>query len=340
MNRPIDCRSTRRFGVEIELNTFDGIIKRADSDNGIIPEGSDCIANIVKKNSNERVEICCWDHYHNNSNWIIKHDMSCGIEINTPVFKGWHGLKTLLQVVEALSKNSQVTSNQLCSLHVHVGVSDLSLRQIASVIAHYIKCEHIFFDSVPSQRKNNRYCHLVGLTDWFDTSFDMDASEIINRVSQAKYASINAYHFMRSGGLIGEDSRATIEFRIAENKACLDPYYVKNWVRFLIHFVETMSCRKIPQPYNGNPKTGLVWLDFQDVYSLLRFDEELSLGMQQVRQWFMDRIFVNGQDNLESNNIWSSVARKIAREQFLELNNKLTRIDDAEDGLYGEKWIA
>jgi len=339
MDRPIDCRSFRRFGTEIELNTLNGIIKRPDSDAGEIPNGADYVAYLVRKASKEKVEISSWDYVHNNNNWVLKHDMSCGLEINSPVFKGRYGLEKLVRVVEALSKDPKIRANHQCSLHVHVGIGDLEIEQLAAVIAYYIKCEHVFFDSVPDYRKNNRYCQLIGMTDWFSTDFEMDPLEIINRISQSKYGSINAFHFVRGGGFItGNDRRQTLEFRIAENNACVDPYFVKNWIRLLLHFIEVTKDRKIPRQYSeGDQMSGLAWLDFPQVYRLLKFDLELSPGMQQVRQWFMDRITKNGQPTTCSA-LWSEVGRSVCRNQFTEISRKLPRINDYEDALYGEKW--
>lgn len=339
MNRPIECCSNRRFGTEIELNTLNGIIKRSDSDCGEIPYGADYIAYVVRKSSRENVLISSWDYVHNNNNWVLKHDMSCGLEINTPVFKGYYGLKKLVGVIESLSKDSKIKANEKCSLHVHVDIGDLDINQLASVIAYYIKCEHIFFDSIPSQRKNNRYCQFIGMTDWFDTEFDMDPMDLVNRVSQSKYGSINAFHFVRGGGFItNNDRRRTLEFRIAENNACLDPYFVKNWIRLLLHFIDVTKDKGVPKIYSsGDQTSGLVWLDFPQVYRLLKFDEQLSLGMQQVRQWFLDRIEVNG-DSGSNSVIWSNNGRSFCRKQFFEIKNSVTRINDNEDALYGEKW--
>ena len=339
MNSPISFTSCRRFGVEIELNNSDGILKRMNPSTQEIPAGADNVALIVKKASDGRVEIACHDYVHNNDNWVIKHDMSCGIEINTPVFKGWFGLKKLIEVIDALSKEN-VSADKLCSLHVHVGTDDLDNYQIASVIAHYIKCEHVFFDSIPYYRKNNRYCQLIGMTDWFDLDFDMSSyNDIIEGVSRTKYGSINAYHYVHGGGFDLSESRNAIEFRIAENTACLDAYFVKNWVRLLVHFVEVIKDLDVPVNYNkGDPKTGLAWLDFKDVYSLLRFDERLTNGMQQVRQWFMDRINMNMNDY--DCGIWSVEGRKVNRSQFDEIYEKLPRINDVENGLYGKDWIS
>ena len=339
MDRPFECRSLRRFGVEIELNTLNGVIKRPDPDAGEIPNGADYVACVVRKASGGNVKIASWDYVHNNSDWIIKHDMSCGLEINTPVFKGWHGLQRLLHVIEAMSKDDKIKANHLCSLHVHTSISDLEPEQLAAVIAYYIKCEHVFFDSVPSQRKNNRYCQLIGMTDWFDTEFDMNPMDIITRVATSKFGSINTFHFIRGGGFtFDNDRRLTMEFRIAENTACLDPYFTKNWIRLLLHFIEVTKDKPIPRSYVlGDQKTGLAWLDFPEVYKLLKFDQSLSLGMQQVREWFMDRINKNGYDT-DLSGIWSNAGRAVNRAQFLEINKTLTRAEYDKDSLYGDKW--
>lgn len=341
MNRPIDCKSIRRFGVEIELNTFDGDIKKTNIETKQIPTGMDYIACLVKEASRDSVQIVHWSYIHNNEDWVIKYDMSCGIEINTPVFKGWNGLNKLLRVVESLSNDEKIEANELCSLHVHVSVSDLNAKQMASVIAHYLKCEHVFFDSIPEKRKNNRYCQCIGMTDWFDTNFDMDAMDLITQISQSKYGSINAFHFVKGGGFSPDNERRqTLEFRIAENSACLDPFYVKNWIRLLLHFIEVTKNRKIPQKYiQGNQNTGLAWLDFEEVYKLLKFDQDLSLGMQQVRQWFMGRIEKNQMKHVDNSSVWSSAGRSFCNKQFSEINLNLIKIEEDENSLYGNKYI-
>lgn len=340
MDRPIEFTSYRRFGVEIELNTLDGIIKRPDTENGEIPVGSDYVARLIRKASRNKVQIAHWDHIHNNSDWIMKHDMSCGLEVNSPVLKGWPGLETLLKVIEAFRNDPKCVSDRQCSLHVHVNTVDLDSYQMAAVISHYIKCEHVFFDMLPSHRKSNRYCQMVGMTDWFDLECDMEPLDIISRVGQSKYGSINTFHFVRGGGFTANnDRRQTIEFRVAENDACLDPYLTKNWVRLLLHFVEVTKDLAVPLPYTkGDSKSGMAWLDFPDVYKLLKFDRELSPGMQQVRQWFMDRIDAYGYDT-GLPGVWSNVGRRVSRQQFLDAQKMLTRLENDEDMLYGKKWI-
>lgn len=337
MDTRLDCEIYRRFGVELEVNTLNGVVRRPDS--GEIPLGSDLVAQIVSKASGKRVDIQGWDHIHNNKNWIVKPDNSCGIEINTPILKGWRGLEALLKVVDALGK-SNIKADQRCSLHIHVNIADLSLRQVAAVVAYYIKCEPIFFDSVPAHRKNNRYCQPLGMTDLFSHDFCMDPEDLISRISGVKYYSLNAYHFMRGGGFSADNPRKkTLEFRIIENIACIDPLTTKNWIRLILHFVEMTKDKPLPSRYRaGDQWSSLLWLNPRDVFSLLKFDGELSDGLTQVKNWFIQRLLDNGY-NSGLPGVWSNEGRMSAREELSAMVPPKSYDETSDELVFGEKYI-
>lgn len=344
MDNVLDCQFLRRFGVELELNTTDGMVKKLNEEEKEIPEGSNFVAALISRVLKSSVGLHGWHATHNNDEWIVKPDSSCGIEVCTPILKGWRGLKALLEVIKALNE-SKVTSDRRCSMHVHVNIGDLNMKQLASVIAYYIKCEHIFFDSLPYYRKNNRYCQFLGVSELFWDTFPMEPDEIINRVSGFKYYSLNGYHFVKGGGFGFSNSRKqTIEFRMAENEACLNPFFTKNWVRLLLHFVEVTKNLPLPCKYKkGDPWSGLLWLNPRDVFKVLRFDEPLSDGLRQVKEWFIGRILMNGYDNdglvpL----IWSNKGRAVARAEFLDMIKDYVVAENSiipDDVLFGRKYI-
>ena len=338
MDSPLyDCKSYRRFGAEIELNTLDGKTRRPDTELGEIPLGADLLAQSIHSAICDVVEIHPWDYYHNNTSWIIKHDTSCGMEVNSPVLKGWRGLEKLMRVVESISE-SGLSADKRCSLHIHVNIADLTKEQLAAVIAYYIKCEHVIFDSFPDHRKNNRYCQLLGMTDLFQHNHMPEPDELINAVSGTKYYSMNAYHFVKGGGFTSRNSRRkSVEFRLAENRGCIDPFFVKNWVRFLIHFFDVASELPVPHNYrDGDPWSGLLWLDPKDVFKLLKFDNEhlLSEGLKQVRGWFVNRLKENVLcDGLPG--IWSKAGR---HKNWSEITELTTEDCDESDALYGKRY--
>lgn len=319
MDRVINCESNRKFGAEIELNTFDGLIKKLDREKGEIPLGSDVVALLVKSATRQNVEIQSWDHNYNNDYWIVKPDSSCGIEVCTPVLKGWHGLKSLIKVAE-IFRSKNISADERCSFHVHVNISDLNEQQLGSIIAWYIKCEHVFMDAMPSSRKVNRYCQMLGMTNLFSTDTPLDPSFLINSISNVKYYSLNAYHFVKGGGFSHHNSRKrTIEFRIGENLMCTDGESIKNWIRLLLHFVEVAKDTPMPKSYEkGNSLSGLLWMEPNEVFDFLKFNEPCSEGFNQVKKWFMTRVLKNG-FNTSLPGIWSNKGRSFARKNFLKL---------------------
>lgn len=310
---------TRRFGVEIELNSFDMRNRPIGYEDGVLPDGIHYVANLVQKITEEKVLIHKWGHDHNNDCWIVKPDGSCGIEVCTPVLKGWKGLINTCQVVDGFNRDVKIKSDHRCSFHVHIDVSDLNEKQMASIITWWIKCEPVFLDSVPSCRKINQYCQFLGQMDIFDNIENGFISDelLLQKVGFCKYYSINAFHYKKN-------KRKTLEFRIMDHECCLDPWMTKNWIRLILHFVER-SFKRMPFEYEfGNKWSGYCWLDPFDVFEFLGFSDQydLSPGLNQVRSWFISRLKSQSK-NTGLRGIMSNRARRISHEQIDKLYEEL-----------------
>jgi hypothetical protein len=302
MDGELNCKFVRRFGVEIELNTRDGKIKRLE--HGDVPDGSIYIANLINKITKDAVQVCKWHYTHNNENWVIKADSSCGLEICSPVLKGRHGLEKLLSLIKVFGEDEEIKADKRCSLHVHINVSDLSDEQLASVIAYWIKCEYFIFSAFPDHRKNSRYCQFIGMSDLFEHDINYSPQELIYKMSHVKYNSLNTYHLYKK-------RRKAIEFRIAENDFCLNPFLAKNWILFLLHFVEMAKFTPNPPSYSsGNSWSSLLWFDSEDAIEFLRFNTRMSKDLAEVRDWFLTRCEFNGY-NTSLPGVWSNKAREI-----------------------------
>jgi hypothetical protein len=293
----------RRFGLEIEVNAADSrdfvLFPLAK---GELPLGIDYIGDAIKEITKKPVIVEKWHYTHNNQAWVLKPDRSCGIEICTPVSKGWYGIREIENVVNKLAEIC--IGDHRCSVHVHVEVADCTPRDIASILAWWIKCEPVFIDSVPASRKRNRFCQSLGTTDLFD--LDEGVGNLFNDLAVHKYFTINTYH-------MSQHKRKTIEFRIME--ASFDCYSITKWIQLLIHFVDTAKNKKCPSRYReGNPMTGLVWLDLIDVMKILGFmNNNLSKTMEDLRNWFLYRIMDN--INTDFKGLWSNEFRKVTKIQ-------------------------
>lgn len=309
MEIAFDC--TRRWGVELELNDMGGRPK------GKMPEGTYYVANLVKKITNESVLVNKWGHDHHNQAWIVKPDGSCGFELCTPVSKGEGGIRKLSRIIDEI-KNSKISIDERCSVHVHVELSDLDIDQIAAIVAWWLKCEAVFLDSVPPRRKKNRFCQFLGISNLFEHDVDYTSYNLIKKIGNCKYYTLNTFH-------MSEGKRNTIEFRILEEKGCWDSEITSNWIRMVVHFVNQAAARGMPVKYRKNDVwSGLMWLDPMEVFDFLGFRQSLSSEMVCLRDWFIDRLLKHTM-SVDENNIMGREARQYAYFQTLELAKEFGR---------------
>lgn len=312
----LSINSNRRFGVEFEYNAFD---KRNRPEANKRVAGIEIIAGVVGKFCEQGVEIRDWEHTQNNNKWVVKPDSSCGLEVVTPPMKGWKGLMQTCRVVDGLAKHPDIEADERCSVHVHLEVADLTHGQLTSVFSHWIKCEPVFMDMMPPKRKRNRYCQFVGLSNKFQVSTVLNSKQWIDEVGDVKYYSCNCNQMRKAIGA-GNNDRKTIEFRIGDPGGCKDAFYIKNWVRLLIHFVEMCKLLPCPNVYEeGKPPltNGLVWLDPEDVLTVLGFNSqqyELSNGLRQTRNWMLGRL----QKNMTSHT-FTGYPRSVAYKQLQDI---------------------
>lgn len=279
--------SNRRFGVEIEINSFDLLSKPINDKS--MPNGIEEVACAIVGELKQNIVITKWQNDHYNTSWGIKPDSSCGMEIVSPVLKGNYGINQVCEVVNVLEKNN-FPSDKRCSVHVHVDVSDLTDQKLLSILTWWIKCEAVFFDAMLSCRKVNSYCMMIGLNKAFqiDKKF-YTLYEIINIFGKIKYYSLNTYHK-------NNNKRNTIEFRIMDHDACKNVDDMKNWIKLILHFCECCIDAGMPKKFiQKNYMTGYYWIDPCDFMSFLKMSDEYDLSdeLNDIKHWFLNRCMRN-----------------------------------------------
>lgn len=287
----ISCDSSRRFGVEIELNAFDFKNRPSGYEFGNLPEGIRYIANLVQKTAKNKVDIHRWQNNHHNDSWILKPDSSCGIEICTPVLKGMTGIKSVCSVVNSFSTDSFAQADSRCSFHVHVDVNDLKKDDLGAIISWWIKCESVFMDIVPAKRKRNKYCQMLSFTSIVENVKNEmhDSGYLINQLGKHKYFTLNTYHMVNR-------KRNTIEFRIMDSSCCISYFDAKNYILLILHFIKCSLERKLPCDYkDGDSFSGYSWLNLAEFLQFLHLDDDknLSEGMKELRFWLYIRLQQN-----------------------------------------------
>lgn len=323
----IQLNSNRSFGVEFEVNSFDNRdfkINPLNRKNAELPLGIYEIADLILNGLNEKVYISGWANNHDNNAWVVKPDSSCGIEICSPVSKlisynkNYSSLNSICKLSSILHKDERILCDERCSFHVHVEVKDCNIDIVSKILKYWIKFEGVFLDSVPDSRKLNKYCECIALTDLFSVDKYYSSIEVIKKLGQHKYYTANCFHFFKG-------KRNTLEFRIAENKACFDDYFIKNWVKLLIHFIEcSIISPDITDYIENDYNTGLYWLDLLDLLDFLKFSDNYNISeeLKEVRNWFLSRIFKNVSMQKTVNNVWSINTRSTTLNQLEELKMK------------------
>lgn len=231
----------------------------------------------------EEATITSYRHNNVDNLWFCKTDASCGREVASKVLGSFDSinkcirdLKLLEQVHTLFIQHGAKVSNS-CGGHVHVLLKDFNDNQYHRFLKYYIKMEKMMYDMLPSRRKTSSYCAAKSMN--FGTKRDYSLSDL-RQVFQGR----NGLNLRRSF----EDRQGeTVEFRMAEGFG--DPRDLKNWVRFLLYFLEVVKVAPEPEDLSW------FWVDEAlDFLGLLNKggSEEfivLSPCLSELREWILER---------------------------------------------------
>jgi len=98
--------------------------------------------------------------------WTLKHDCSCGFELTTPRLEGEDGLNHLCLVAKDLQHENAGNSlvDRSCGMHVHIGIEDITRRQLQNIFVAFQRLEPLTLLTVPPSRNDNNYCRRI--SDW------------------------------------------------------------------------------------------------------------------------------------------------------------------------------
>jgi len=185
----------RTFGVEIEF-----FLKQGDR--------MSAVNKVVDAVLDRGVEIV-WENYTHRTtrHWKLVYDASVayeGLEIVSPVLKGFEGLAELKKVTEALDEVGAKV-NRTCGLHVHHDASDFTVKSFKNLYGLYARFEDTIDSMVaPSRRGSNNSMCMSPRTNLEQLKTVKSVDEIVGRVYSDRYIKLNCQSFRRHG---------TIEFR-------------------------------------------------------------------------------------------------------------------------------
>lgn len=309
----------RRFGVEIETsNTF------TKNKVKTILSGLSCRDSFITK----------YQLSGDSDSWHIKDDATCGpegregpkgVEIASFVGKNITDLRHISDTAAGLYKaGSRVNEN--CGLHVHAEARDLTIDQVATLVAYWLKIEPIISASMPSHRRDNSYCEML--------CKKFSNKDFLNLLLKNKTKKEEVWQFFRPEDLNyyeNKDRRLTLNLvnyaRAIQNSSLhrktlelrwpegtLNKSDIHCWVIFFLNFIET--CKNIPLPQNlqsANLEDTLTYLGLNhDKHFFYIFSEDLH----NTKTWFLERLIKNGEDKLVKNK-----AKKILNAMWFPIRN-------------------
>jgi len=162
----------------------------------------------------------------NRTRWVCKPDASIGeygmptgfpygVEVVSPVLKGWEGMNALKVVCKHITNNHLAKINTSCGLHVHHGVT---AAETVPAIKAWKKVEETIYEAMPHSRKDNRFCRKLRLqVDDLNTYSELRSRWLT--VEHSRYRGFNLESYWMRG---------TIEFRCAAGTH--EYTKVRNWV--------------------------------------------------------------------------------------------------------------
>ncbi len=273
----------RSFGIEIEVSSS---------------FSKPLISKIITSVSKKEVVISRFCKSSNKTAWNIKPDASCGTEI-TSYIANTNDIPDILDVVRTLQDTGvKVTDN--CGFHIHVEVKNLNVKQISSIVAHWMKIEDIFLETVPVRRRENMYCkswkkvdpELFGpvgqflyRTKLFNGSefWDFIKPESPYTIQcQKRRTTLNIVNY--AAYIDGIFYRPTLELRLPESTLNADD--VECWIIMFINFINNCKNKEMPKD--------LTTCNINEFFEVLGLkggaDEILSPKLTKVKFWLLDRI--------------------------------------------------
>lgn len=214
----------RTFGIELEFN-----------DNALSQR--EVITRLAAAGVNVNPSVGFQPHLHNNQQWVIKPDGSCGYEIVSRVLNGSEGLAEMrrtIEIMDGIREAAGITVDERCGFHVHISIADLSWKQVRNLVRLVMKYEDTILAFQPERRRGNRFTESIR-TDLYKAVAQVKSERKFRTLmgSMSKYYGMNLMRFLTLG---------TVEFRYGAGT--LNPAKVTAWVTFLMGMVEAAKAAR------------------------------------------------------------------------------------------------
>lgn len=195
------------------------------------------------------------------------------IEVVSPILQGDEGMRQVELVLNTL-KSIGCKVNKTCGLHVHVGASDIEIKQFRNIAKNYLIWEDFFDAIMPKSRRLNNNNYVLSNRFLASGSMSHDAARLacdkldecetidaVIRVANRhgeRHAKLNMTAWHR---------QKTIEFR--QHAGTLDAAKTLHWIAMCLRFIEHAATSKpMPRAIGAQPTQSEIAAQFYRAYKV------------------------------------------------------------------------
>ena len=227
-------RSSRRYGVEVEFINLDyDDLERIAKSLGIGMEYWD----LDYDEEDEPRDYSKWSYTSDGS---LRDNKGDDIELVSPIIQTKTQEDQLKEILRCIREDGG-SVNKSCGLHVHMDISDLSFRDIRTIVYKYNQFEEEIDKFMPKSRRKGNHSYCLPTNQVYD--------KIHKRLRDCGAFDEGDFEKYRKINLGKMDTTQTMEFR--HHSGTLNFTKIINWVRFLDQFItnaleEERDCRRAP----------------------------------------------------------------------------------------------
>jgi len=259
----------RHFGCEFEFSTIY---------HDFLPIVKPIIDNIYGHQCLKHSEK--WYESNNNfKQWHLKIDNSTESELCTPV-SNLNDINKITSVLELLGKNNAIKITKNDSFHVHMDVKDIDKE---AILVLWMRYEKVIFSLFPPHRRNhNQFCEKSILKEKSNKNISNYLQEAIENTKD-HHSAISFYFYKHKETNTLSSTRNTVEFRLGEGTT--NPVFIKNWVTFLLFFLD--SCKNLEIKDIVDIMCDRRLVNNEENLSLMI--KELQINNSEVKKWIASR---------------------------------------------------
>lgn len=223
-----------------------------------------------------------WEHNHDNEEWVIKTDSSCGWEISSPRLCGLDQCHLAARVLDYCEMmGARIDKN--CGVHIHFSSSNRQNMDLVRLVRWWIKMEWVIFACIPRDRRTNPYSPSLTKYGRLLADHDYGNEDLLRLFGETRYLALNLRNHL--------SGKPKVEVRVIEG--LLSGTELANYTQFFGQVIR--------QAWESGQPKDLTWFELKSAMEWVNWINVPEKGIvnryapeiQEARLWLARRVVKN-----------------------------------------------